>query len=204
MKDKQKNLFEIVLGLISLQASLLIWEKMLGLFIIQDEFAYKMITMFGMIILTVVVIVYSKKMNIKIPFFPKKFSRKYVIVTILAVTFLIATPSNYVDGIRGPLLLIYGSIVTPLYEELLFRGCIWSKLENAWKQSDHIVWINTILFSVWHLGYIIDGLIVGEWMALSKLVIGFVYGMIVCFVRKKTKNCYSTFLVHSILNAFLG
>ena len=191
--------------MVFLQIILIIWGKILGQLIVnQDNFTDKMMTMSGMFILTIVIIIYSGKKNIKLPFFPEKFTYKYVIVTIFAIIFFIITPSNYIDGIRGPILLLYASIVTPLYEEILFIGYIWNQLEDINISNNHIIWINTILFSIWHLGYITDALIVGEWMALSKLIIGFVYGVIICLIRSKTKNCYSTFLVHGILNAFLG
>lgn len=174
MSEKKRNIFEIVLGLVLLQIVLLIWKKIGEHFILRDSFADKMIIMCGMMILTLVVVLYSKKEKITLSFFPKKFSTGYVIGTIVAIIVLIVTPSNYVDGMRGPLLLIYESIVTPLYEELLFRG------------------------------YIVDALIAGEWMACSKLIIGFAYGIVVCLIRRKTKNCYATFVVHGVLNAFLG
>ena len=205
MNNKAKNLVNIILKLTALQVLLIIWKMILGqLFVNQDNFTDKMITMLGMLILTLLIIISSWKKNIKLSFLPQKFSYRYMIGTIIAVIFLVTTPSNYVDGIRGPILLLYASIITPLYEELLFRGYVWNQLDHIYKSRNQIIWINTILFSIWHLGYITDALIAGEWIALSKLVIGFTYGIIICFIRFKTKNCYSTFLVHGILNAFLG
>ena len=200
-----KNITNIILKLVILQTALFLWKQIVGLmFAHPGSFADKMITMSGMMILTLAVVIYSRIRDIKIPFFPERFSRKYVIGTVCAVAFLIATPSNYSDGIRGPLLLVYASLVTPLYEELLFRGYIWTQLEDSCTSVKQIAWVNAVLFSVWHLGYIIESLIAGEWMALSKLAIGLVYGIILCCIRLKTRNCYSGFWVHGVLNAFLG
>lgn len=77
------------------------------------------------------------------------------------------------------------------------------KEEGIYEKPTTVMVLNAVLFGVWHLGYIISPLMNGEWMALSKLVIGFAFGMILGFVRMKTKNCYSTFLVHGLLNSFL-
>ena len=52
--------------------------------------------------------------------------------------------------------------------------------------------------------YIVSPLLKGEWMALSKLAIGYVFGLILGFARSKTKNCYSTILLHGLMNSFLG
>lgn len=205
MNYKTKKIADIICKLIILQVLLIFWKIILGkLFVNQDNFAEKMITMSGMIILTLFIIAFSWKSKTALSFYPEKFSRKYLIGSMIALIFLCATPSNYVEGIRGPIMLLYGSIVTPLYEELLFRGYVWNQLENIYDKSNKIIWINAVLFSIWHLGYIITPLIAGEWMALSKLVIGFIYGIIIGFIRFKTKNCYSTFLVHGVLNSFLG
>lgn len=122
---------------------------------------------------------------------------------MIVVVLFLANPGLYVDTMKAVLLLIYGSIVTPLFEELVFRGYVWNRLEGIYEKPTTVMVLNAVLFGVWHLGYIISPLMNGEWMALSKLVIGFAFGMILGFVRMKTKNCYSTFLVHGLLNSFL-
>lgn len=143
-------------------------------------------------------------MNEKQPlsFWPEHFTRKYWIVSLVVLVLLLANPGLYVDTMKAVLLLIYGSIVTPLFEELVFRGYVWNRLEGIYEKPNTVMVLNALLFGVWHLGYIITPLMNGEWMALSKLVIGFAFGMILGFVRMKTKNCYSTFLVHGLLNSF--
>lgn len=205
MNSRPKKFVSIVLELIALQVLLIFWQMTLGQLIgNEDNFVNKMITMSGMMILTLIIAIFSWKRNIILSFFPEKFSRNYWIGTLFAVCFLIATPSNYIEGVRGPILTLYASIVTPLYEELLFRGYVWNQLESIYERHNKIIWINVMLFSIWHLGYIMPALITGEWMALSKLGIGLAYGIIMCFVRFHTRNCYSTFLLHGVLNAFWG
>lgn len=63
---------------------------------------------------------------------------------------------------------------------------------------------NVVFFALWHIGYMIPNVIHGNWNAVAwKIVAGFGYGTILGFVRMKTKNCYSTILVHGVLNLFM-
>ena len=49
--------------------------------------------------------------------------------------------------------LVFGLIV-PAFEELLFRGYLWNKVQNS-LNSGRATWIIiTVLFGFWHLGYI--------------------------------------------------
>ena len=211
MKRLAKCFGEIIVMLVVLQACLFFYKggilkavSSLWLNGSNDPLIEKMITMTVMLVLTIVVCLYAHVRKTDLSVFPACFSKKYIIFSVLAFLFLAATPSNYIDGGKGFLILLYGSIVTPVYEELLFRGLIWNLLKTVWSNENKVLLANAILFSVWHLGYIIPALIAGEWLALSKLAIGLVYGLILCLIRKKTGNCYSTMLVHGVLNAFLG
>lgn len=204
IKNKMKCLREIFYVMIILQGLLLVFKYTLSKIISNDGFNEKIISMVIMLLLTIVVCMYANFRKIEFSIFPLNFSKKYIVASVLALIFLIATPSNYIEGGRGFLLLIYGSIITPIYEELLFRGFIWNRLKLEWDDERKIIYLNALLFSFWHLGYIIPAIIAGKWMAFTKLGIGLLYGLILCYIRKNTKCCYSTILVHGIMNAFLG
>ena len=69
---------------------------------------------------------------------------------------------------------IFGLIV-PAFEELLFRGYLWNNMQNSLKgeHSGLITWITiTILFGLWHIGYIDVFLIHPREFALVPLLIG--------------------------------
>ena len=87
-------------------------------------FVEKMIGMCMMLVLTIAVLFYSKLRNQNLDVLPKKFSPRYIFISSIISILYIATPSNYIIGISAIITLIYSSIVTPLYEELLFRGYI--------------------------------------------------------------------------------
>ena len=105
---------------------------------------------------------------------------------------------------RGVGLLLYGSLVTPLFEELLFRGHIYVLQQRVHRQTFHVIIVNALLFSVWHLGYIVNPLFCGEWMALCKLIVGLLYGLVLASIRSITKSTLCCVLVHGALNSFMG
>jgi len=113
--------------------------------------------------------------------------------------------SLYNQGFIPVLRFIYGFLVTPVFEELIFRGYLWQEGEKI-SESKYMVGINNIIiFTIWNLGYMIPALISHNYVVVfTKLLIGFGYGVILCIVRIKTGNVYSTILVHGLLNSFLG
>ena len=104
------------------------------------------------------------------------------------------------------LLLLCGGIVTPVFEELLFRGMIRNRLcrhfSREW-QTDPAV---TALFELWHIGYAVG---IYLWQGgdllhciLMKVFWGTLYGLALGAFRLKTKNCYLGMLIHGVLNVF--
>lgn len=165
-----------------------------------------MATMFSMIILTSSIIFISKIYKLKLSVFPQKFSLEYVLFSTFFLIILVLTPSNFSGNIEDLLLLIYSSLVIPLYEEIIFRGIIWNQLEKLWTSKIIVYFITILLFGIWHIGYISsiafrvsDGLITAM---VWKVVTGSLFGLVLGFVRLRTKNCYSTMLVHGFMNIF--
>ncbi|MBI5458524.1 MAG: CPBP family intramembrane metalloprotease [Methanobacterium sp.] len=106
--------------------------------------------------------------------------------------------------------MVFG-IITPVFEELLFRGYIWSKLN----ESDGIISPDiltfltvTLLFGVWQLGYIDffirNPVIMGNAGMLITLKIGIslVLGLIVGFLRFKSDKTYASIIIHGLWNIF--
>ena len=106
--------------------------------------------------------------------------------------------------------LMFG-LITPLFEELLFRGYIWGKISQS-PGMVHSPTLTlgtvTLLFMVWHLGYL-DVLILHPlastnipWIMVSKMGIGLVLGLIVGYLRLKTGKTYASILFHGLWNVF--
>ncbi|MEN6329727.1 MAG: CPBP family intramembrane glutamic endopeptidase [Methanobacteriaceae archaeon] len=111
-----------------------------------------------------------------------------------------------------PFLLVIGlvfGIITPAFEEMLFRGYIWGKIEKTPEIANQglLTWITvTLIFSIWHLGYLDVFLIhpqaVGNLAILmaSKLAIGLVLGLLVGYARLKTGKTYLSIILHGLWN----
>ena len=205
-KCKIKTIGFMILVLLLLSLSLFVIKRIIFFFVARTDFSDYMASMVSMIILTSIILRLSRKAEINLSIFPDKFTVSYISVSIISVVLFIASPSNYKDGIEPILLLVYSSIVTPIFEELIFRGYIWNELNQIFTSEWKTYIITTILFALWHLGYISsiafrvedDLLNVMIW----KVITGLCFGIVLGAVRLKTKNCYSTMLLHGVMNLF--
>ena len=201
---KKKVITEGILAIVIVQGLLILLEQLLSVFFPNTDFFERIITMISMIILTVVIILYARKKETTLSFFSQPFTKLSLIITIITIIFLVSTPSNYTGGCKAILLLIYGSIVTTIFEELLLRGYIWNRFKLIYSDEKKVYIWNVLLFTVWHLGYMLPQLFAGNWFAvLTKLLAGLGYGIVLGFIRLKSNNCYLTTLVHGILNNFM-
>lgn len=196
----------MILVLLLLSLSLFVIKRIIFFFVARTDFSDYMASMVSMIILTSIILRLSRKAEINLSIFPDKFTVSYISVSIISVVLFIASPSNYKGGIEPILLLVYSSIVTPIFEELIFRGYIWNELNQIFTSEWKTYIVTTILFALWHLGYISsiafrvedDLLNVMIW----KVITGLCFGIVLGAVRLKTKNCYSTMLLHGVMNLF--
>lgn len=131
-----------------------------------------------------------------------------VLLILLFVTSLILFTDNNPENI---VMTIKGVLLYPIFEELLFRGYIWDKLRKNIIKEYRVYIIITLLFGLWHLGYwdIIYynashkfSVVNMNWIMLNKVLVGIGYGVVTGIVRLKTKNTYSSILLHSFLNVF--
>lgn len=206
MKNKKvlTTLSISVIIIILLQIALGIGNNIFSLIVPDSRFAGQMLTMCLMLVLTAVLALYVVYRKQRISFFPVRFSKGYIIATCIAGILYVTAPANYIDGFPAIMVLIYGSIVTPIYEELLFRGIIWNMFEES--TSNHVTvfaW-NVVLFTIWHIGYMVPNILSGSWKSVIwKLAAGLGYGVVLSLLRLKTKNCYATVLAHGVLNLFM-
>jgi uncharacterized protein len=105
-------------------------------------------------------------------------------------------------------------IVFPLFEEPLFRGWVWNRINPTLPPRGNgltTILITSLLFAIWHLGYwdvvalhIPAGttLPVMAHIMLMKMVIAVVIGLATGFLRWKTGSTYSSILFHAFWNLF--
>lgn len=205
-KCKIKTIGFMILVLLLLSLSLFVIKRVIFFFVARTDFSDYIASMVSMIILTSIILRLSRKAEINLSIFPDKFTVSYISVSIISVVLFIASPSNYKGGIESILLLVYSSIVTPIFEELIFRGYIWNELNQIFTSEWKTYIITTILFALWHLGYISSIAFRVEDNLLNvmiwKVITGLCFGIVLGAVRLKTRNCYSTMLLHGVMNIF--
>lgn len=208
---KFKKILFIILFLTLLQVGRIVFKNLVFDIFDRNLLSDVIVSMVYMIIVICISIIILRKKNINLNFFPKKFNMKYKLFTIFVLLFFIVTPiitKNY--ELYNILSLVYNAIITVIFEELIFRGLIFKEISSM--KNDLIAYIvSTILFGIWHLGYI-DTII---WrtslfspdanianIMFWKVITGIIIGVILGFFRYKNKNVYSSMLVHTFINTF--
>lgn len=179
-------------------------ERLLHPLFPGTAFAQRMSTMLVMIVLSGVVVLYAWFRKTALSVFPKHFGKSDILAGCVSAVLLITTPSNFTGGYQAIMLLLYGSIVTPVFEELVFRGYLWNRLYAVLSKEISVFIWSVALFTVWHMGYMIPQIASGNITAVVwKLAAGLGYGTVLGLLRLKTKNCYATMLLHGVLNIFM-
>ena len=103
---------------------------------------------------------------------------------------------SYLDIlINGPhystifLMFLFGSIIAPFVEEILFRGYIWKILEEKKINKYMVLLITSFLFASMHL-------------ELYNLPVFFIFGIILGYLRMRTNRMGASLLAHIIKNTF--
>ena len=154
----------------------------------------------------------AQPMGCALDILPAKFTKLYGIATLVTAAICISTPFINADFTPYAILaLLYGAVLTPLYEDVLFRGWIWEAVRERGDAAAYR--ISTLLFAFWHLGYIdtilwrtslfFEDANIPEIM-FWKAIIGLVYGIILGAVRYRTRNVYSSMLLHCVMNTIGG
>lgn len=203
---KTKTLTYIAAMLICIQVLLFGLSHLSFLFVERTDYSDHMASMFSMIFITISFLVFARKKSISLSILPERFGKSYIIGTLVSVALLVATPSNYTGGFQPIWLLIYSSIVTPVFEEVIFRGYVWNKLNTVFEKEWVTYIVSTVFFALWHIGYVdsiafrIETGLVNA--LLWKVITGLCFGIVLGVVRIKTKNGYSTILWHGVMNIF--
>lgn len=203
MSSKLKNIFKIILIIVSLQIIRIAVRRVLLLFIPITELSLNILNMVIFIIYTYLIVKYCKKNKIDLRVFKVNNKNAYLLlISIFIILFIINLLLNKFS-INNIFKILYGTITLPIFEELLFRGYIWSRLLKMFKNEMYVYIITTLLFSIYSVFYIDSAILLKVFsfgLIIFKLVIGLLFGLITGFVRYKTKNTFSSMIVSSIMN----
>ncbi len=203
MDSKLKNIFKIILIIVSLQIIRIAVRRVLLLFIPITELSLNILNMVIFIIYTYLLVKYCKKNKIDLRVFKVNNKNAYLLlISIFIILFIINLLLNKFS-MNNIFKILYGTITLPIFEELLFRGYIWSRLLKMLKNEMYVYIITTLLFSIYSVFYIDSAILLKVFsfgLIIFKLVIGLLFGLITGFVRYKTKNTFSSMIVSSIMN----
>ncbi len=203
MSSKLKNIFQIILIIVSLQIIRIAVRRVLLLFIPITELSLNILNMVIFIIYTYLLVKYCKKNKIDLRVFKVNNKNAYLLlISIFIILFIINLLLNKFS-MNNIFKILYGTITLPIFEELLFRGYIWSRLLKMFKNEMYVYIITTLLFSIYSVFYIDSAILLKVFsfgLIIFKLVIGLLFGLITGFVRYKTKNTFSSMIVSSIMN----
>ncbi|MBI5458525.1 CPBP family intramembrane glutamic endopeptidase [Methanobacterium sp.] len=138
-------------------------------------------------------------------------TRILYILGLTLLVILVVSPYTFEWELHVLILGLLFGIITPLFEELLFRGYIWGKISESGgmvNPNGLTLFTVTILFMVWHLGYVdvlmLHPLATGSltMIMISKMGIGLVLGLIVGYLRLKTGKTYASIIFHGLWNVF--
>jgi CAAX amino terminal protease family. len=206
MRKAIKLLLSIIALMVLIQLLRMLIEQIVFIFTPRTYFTDDVATMLAMILLTAAFLLFSKARGVSLSFFPNRVSLPYIIGTILYLGLMISSAVMQGADYKSIINIIYASVVTPLFEEIIFRGYIWNRLNTVFKREIFTYAAVTLLFAVWHLGYI-DGLAFRVQVGLAnvmlwKAVTGLCFGLVLGALRLKTRNSYSTMLLHGVMNIF--
>lgn len=121
----------------------------------------------------------------------------FILVNEVASQLLNRTPLDFVDPLFAStnakwLLVLVIVVVAPIYEELVFRGLIWSAIAEQFDRQRGVIIasiISSILFAAIHTQY--------ELFEMSAI---FVLALIFCYVRVKSNSLWLPILLHILNN----
>ncbi len=206
-KGKMHAVFHMVLLMAALQIGRAAVRYVALLLTGRGESAELMVSCLLMLLLAGAVMLLSKKQKVSLSVFPQKWGIGYTVATLIAAGLLVSSILMQGPSFTAAAGIIYGSVFTPFAEELLFRGYMWNKLREHFHRDIFVAVLTAILFAIWHLGYAdtVAEKLNGQNLAfvmMMKSIVGLCYGAVLGVVRMKTKNSYSTMLLHGVMNIF--
>lgn len=207
-RERIRLLTNIIIGLTILQLVRIALKLAVFCFLQRTMASDDIVTALLMTAITLIGLGISKKKGIQLSVFPKSHTGVYIIVTVFYLALLVFTPVITGNSSCFAIFtLIYSSVITPVFEELLFRGYVWNRLKRQFHKESAVYIISTLLFALWHLGYAdsVAFRLTTENLAfimLMKAVTGLIFGIVLGALRTKTKNCYSAIILHGAMNIF--
>jgi uncharacterized protein len=211
--EKKQELFSIVseLIIIGIIGIVLLWFSNNFLILNPSKPAFRII---GSIVqlLTLVLFVYIKKPSVNgIGLSWKGLNskhKKFYLIGLALIPLLIISACFFMPFFAFAMNIRFG-IVAALFEEILFRGYIWQRLEEKKFDDITIIFTTALFFGLFHLTYFYEISYATSFFTdapgissilRQKVLANLGYGLFLGFIRYKSKNLYLPLIVHSIGN----
>ena len=138
--------------------------------------------------------------------------RNFYIIGVSIILLMVISSFFFMDNLSSSMNLRFG-LVSPVFEEVLFRGYLWHRLKKSKVGDISIILITSVLFGLFHLfgyyeySYETDFMTEAPEMmnvVMQKVLLNIAFGLLLGFVRYKSKKLYPSFLIHSFNNIILG
>jgi uncharacterized protein len=211
--EKTRELFNIIFELIiiGLLGIVLLWISNNIIIHNPSKPAFRIIgTIVQLVILLLFLFIKSPSVN-EIGLSWKNINPKYKIYYIIGIAFiplLIISGCFFMSFFAFTMNLRFG-IMAALFEEIIFRGYIWHRLQDKKFDDITLIFTTAIFFGLFHLTYYYE---IGyatsffkDAPSLSsilrqKVMANLGYGLFLGFFRYKSKNLYLPLVIHSIGN----
>jgi membrane protease YdiL (CAAX protease family) len=138
--------------------------------------------------------------------------RNIYIIGVSIIFLMIVTSFMFMDILSSTMNLRFG-LVSPIFEEILFRGYLWYRLTKSKVEDISMIFITGVLFGLFHLfgyyeysyetGFSTEAPIMLN-VVVQKVLLNISFGLLLGYVRYKLKKLYPSFLIHSFANIILG
>ena len=138
--------------------------------------------------------------------------RNFYIIGVSIIILLVITSFFFMDILSSTMNLRFG-LVSPVFEEILFRGYLWHRLKKSKIEDLSIIFITGILFGLFHLfgyyeysyetGFSTEASLMLN-VVLQKVLLNTAFGLLLGYIRYKSKKLYPSFLIHAFNNIILG
>jgi uncharacterized protein len=142
----------------------------------------------------------------------KPLVRNLYIIGISIVLLMVVSSFFFMDNLSSTMNLRFG-LVSPLFEEILFRGYVWHRLKKSRVGDVSVIFITGILFGLFHLfgyyeysyetGFTTETQLMLN-VVIQKILLNISFGLLLGYIRYKTKKLYPSLLIHSLNNIILG
>ena len=138
--------------------------------------------------------------------------RNLYIIGISIILLMVISSFFFMDNLSSSMNLRFG-LVSPVFEEILFRGYMWHRLKKSKIGDISIIFITSVLFGLFHLfgyyEYSYETGFVTETPAMlnvviQKVLLNIAFGLLLGYIRYKSKKLYPSFLIHAFNNIILG